>query len=79
LKLARGVHAGTSRAQVNDQVLRRLAYSEGLHLEKSRRRNPQAAGYGTYQLTDSQTGKIVAGDASGYGLSLEDSITTTGR
>jgi hypothetical protein len=63
--------------------LRRMAERQGLRLEKSRRRDPRALGYGTYALVQEPpvtTGGaslrervLVAGDPNtGYGLDLDD-------
>jgi hypothetical protein len=53
--------------------LRRAAQKQGLTLAKSRRRDWQAADYGTYMLIDSATNAVVdSGLQSGYGLSLDD-------
>lgn len=60
--------------------LRRTAARRGLLLEKCRRRDPLAIGYGTYQLIKAENDSghwrsrtIVAGDRDGnYGLSLDE-------
>jgi hypothetical protein len=51
--------------------LRRAAQRRGLRLEKSRRRDPYALGYGTYKLTNPSTHETVAGDRFHYGLTLD--------
>jgi hypothetical protein len=52
---------------------RRAADRQGLKLQKSPRRDPRAYDYGTYQLTDIDTGTLaVWGLQSGYGLGLDD-------
>jgi hypothetical protein len=61
-----------TQAEREDQ-LRRMAHRQGLALEKSRKRNPRAPGYGTYQLVDRETGTIVAlGPSSGFGLTADE-------
>ena len=52
--------------------LRRRAEREGLRLEKSRLRDPDAFEFNTYRLVDQTTGAIVAmGGSGGFGLTLE--------
>jgi|tagenome__1003787_1003787.scaffolds.fasta_scaffold18399787_1 hypothetical protein len=52
---------------------RRAAERQGLRLERSRRRDPRAYDYGTYQLVDPNTNTLAAwGLESGYGLGLAD-------
>ena len=57
-----------------------MAERQGLRLEKSRRRDPRALDYGTYQLIQGpapdgenwRSRALVAGDRStGYGLTLD--------
>ena len=56
--------------------LRRMAERQGLRLERSRRRDPRAIGYGTYRLADPNGNVAVAADRlSGYGMDL-DTIET---
>ena len=63
----------TSDDKVRENRLRRAAERQGLHLERSRRRDPRALGYGTYRLTEARTGRVVAsGSEGGYGLTLEE-------
>jgi len=51
--------------------LRETAKRRGLLLSKSRRRDPRALDYG-YQLTDSETGKLIVGNPRrGYGATLD--------
>lgn len=58
--------------KVRENRLRRAADRQGLRLQRSRRRDPRALGYGTYRLTDARTGSVVAaGSESGYGLTLD--------
>lgn len=62
-----------SPAQVKtlEDRLRRVARRRGLRLDKSRRRDPLALDYGTYQLVDIETGGVYwAGLPWGYGLNL---------
>jgi hypothetical protein len=50
-----------------------MAERQGLRLDKSRRRDPQAIEYGTYRLVDVATGTVEAyGDSSLYGLSMDE-------
>ncbi len=59
--------------KVYENRVRRMAERQGLQLQKSRRRDPRAYDYGTYQLVDVQANGIVAhAGASGYGLSLDE-------
>jgi hypothetical protein len=46
--------------KVRENRLRRMAERRGLRLEKSRRRDPMAADYGTYQIIDNDTNGIVS-------------------
>jgi hypothetical protein len=54
--------------------LRRAARKQGLMVEKSRKRNPNAYQYGTYMLIDGATNTVVATSdhETGFGLSLDD-------
>lgn len=55
--------------------LRRAADRQGLRLEKSRQRDPNAALYGTYQLVDIAGNYVVYSNSAlqrGYGLGLDD-------
>ena len=57
---------------VREKRLRRAADRQGLRLERSRRRDPRALGFGTYRLVDARTGGVVAaGTADGFGLTLD--------
>jgi hypothetical protein len=63
--------------KVRENRLRRAAERQGLRLEKSRRRDSHALGYGTYQLVDANTNALVAHGlpstrAGAYGLTLDD-------
>lgn len=42
--------------------VRRMADRQGLILQKSRRRDPRALGYGGYMLVDASTNSVVAGE-----------------
>ncbi|WP_128639244.1 hypothetical protein [Rhodococcus opacus] len=53
--------------------LRRAAVRQGLRMTKTRRRDPRATDYGTYQLVDAATGGLKAHRLpGGYGLTLDD-------
>lgn len=54
--------------------LRRAAERQGLKLEKTRRRNPDAADYGRFRLVDRASGDPVfpSHDLTAYPLSLQD-------
>lgn len=59
--------------KVRENRLRRMADRQGLVLEKCRRRDPLAIGFGTFMLIDAGTGAVVAsGLPGGYGLTLAD-------
>ena len=59
--------------KVRENRLRRMAERQGLRLEKSRRRDPRAVDYGTYQLVDPATNTLVSyGLGGGYGLNLDE-------
>ena len=59
--------------KVRENKLRRMAERQGLRLEKSRRRDPRAYDYGTYQLVDANTNWLVASNHNtGYGLDLDE-------
>lgn len=59
--------------KVRENRLRRAADRQRLRLKKSRRRDPRAADYGTYMLTDPYSNTVVAsGFQSGYGLTLDE-------
>jgi hypothetical protein len=58
--------------QVRENRARRMADRQGLRLEKSRRRDPLALTFGTYQLVDELSNALVLGDVNrGYGLDLD--------
>ena len=63
----------TNTDKTRENRLRDTAKRQGLRLEKSRRRDPRALDYGTFQLVDVQADTVVAHTTSfGYGLSLDD-------
>jgi hypothetical protein len=64
----------TSAAKVKENRLRRMAARQGLRLEKSRRRDPRALDYGTFQLVWIDTNAIAAsgGNREGYGMHLDE-------
>lgn len=58
--------------KVRENRLRRMAERQGLQLQKSRRRDPRAYDYGSYQLVDTATNVMAAGNhQTGYGLDLD--------
>jgi hypothetical protein len=59
--------------KVRENRLRRMAERQGLRLEKSRRRDPRAYDYGTYQLVNAWDNTLEAyGGPQGYGLTLDE-------
>lgn len=59
--------------KVRENRLRRMAERQNLQIMKSRRRDPRATDYGTYQIIDPYNNTIVAHALqSGYGMSLDD-------
>ena len=59
--------------KTRENRLRARIERRGYQLAKSRRRDPGAIGYGTFQITDPRTNTLVAGDTQrGYGLDLGD-------
>jgi hypothetical protein len=65
--------AETNVDKIRENRLRRMAERQGLQLQKSRRRDPRATGYGTYQLVDPYNSKLVAwGGQNGYGMTLDE-------
>lgn len=53
--------------------VRRAAHRMGFVLNKSRRRDPRALDYGTYQLVDARTNRLEVGDHNnGYGVALNE-------
>lgn len=64
-----------TREKVRENRLRRMADRRGYQLQRSRRRDPNAWDYGTYQLVDAYTRFPVAANwdtRQGYGLSLDE-------
>ena len=55
--------------KVRENRLRRVAQRRGLHLTRSRRRDPKAVDYGLYWLTNPQTGELVS---PGEGLAIDE-------
>ena len=62
------------KEKVRENRLRRMADRRGYALEKSRRRDPDAVTYGTYQLVDANTNTLVlaADTRFGYGCTLDE-------
>ena len=60
------VMARTDKAR--EVILRRRAGRRGLRVERSRRRDTAALGYGLYRIVDSVTGEIYAGDSPGVAV-----------
>ena len=59
--------------KIRENRLRRTADRQGLRLEKSRRRDPRAWDFGTYQIVDLYTNLLVLGDHNrGYGCDLDE-------
>ena len=54
--------------KVRENRLRRMAERQGLVLQKSRRRDPNALDFGGYWLIDAQMNVLVAGDEWGWDL-----------
>jgi hypothetical protein len=53
--------------------LRRMAARQGLILHKSRRRDPNAIGYGGYMLVNAEMNAVVHGELDSFNaLSLDD-------
>jgi hypothetical protein len=59
--------------KIRENRSRRKAERLGLRLEKSRRRDPQAITYGTYQLVNPSSSTLECwGSSEGYGMSLSE-------
>ena len=59
--------------KVRENRARRAVARRGYELQKTRRRDPQAFDYQTYQVVDAISGKLILGDKRrGFGLSLAD-------
>jgi hypothetical protein len=65
---------GTNK--IRENRLRRVAARQGFKLGKSRQRDPQALGYGTYGIYDPEHSNVLLlGNGPvrpGYGLTLDD-------
>ncbi len=62
-----------SADKIRENRLRRMAERQGLAVQKSRRRDPDAYDFGTYMLVDLVGNAVVAsGLQSGYGMTLDD-------
>ena len=60
-------------AKVREARVRRMIDRQGYLLEKSRRRDPRAVGYGHYRIVDPTTNTVVAGAGrAGYAMSLDE-------
>ena len=57
--------------KVREVRLRRMAERQRLSVEKCRRRDPLAIGFGTYRIVGPRGG-VVAGHPERYGLTLDD-------
>lgn len=68
------INAMTDRQHRNYEArLRREAKRQGLRLEKSRSRDPDASEWGTYRLVDDSLGIVISyALPNGFGLSLDD-------
>ncbi len=60
-----------SDEKIRENRLRRMAERQGLKLEKCRRRDPRAIGYGTYHLVDKDNNLVAWGLQDGYGMDLD--------
>lgn len=60
--------------KARENRLRYRAALQGMLMERSRARLPEAPGRGTYRLRDKRTGRTIHGrkDLGGYGLTLDD-------
>jgi hypothetical protein len=59
--------------KAREVILRRRAARRGLRVERSRRRDTAALGYGLYRIVDTLTGEVYAGDGpGGYALTLRE-------
>jgi hypothetical protein len=54
--------------KVREAKLRRMAARQGLHLQRSRRRDPLALDYDGYQLIDPRSNALVFGELAGHGF-----------
>ena len=59
--------------KVRENRMRRRLERRGYRLMKSRRRDPDALEYGTYQVIEIRHNSLAFGDTNhGFGMSLED-------
>lgn len=56
--------------KLREKRLRRMLRRRGYGLHKARRRDPTAWEFGTYQIVDFD-GRMVAGDSTGFGMTLD--------
>jgi hypothetical protein len=61
-------------ANVREARIRRMIDRQGYLLEKSRRRDPRAVGYGLFRIVDPTTKTVVAGEGqrAEYTMSLDE-------
>jgi hypothetical protein len=65
--------AETNVDKIRENRLRRMAERQGLQLQKSRRRDPRATEFGTYQLLDRSNDTLAGrGGQNGYGMTLDE-------
>lgn len=81
MDITSGITSGYTRSmdestKVRENRLRRAAQRQGLRLQKSPLRDHRARSYGTYRLTDEETGNVIAAaqhmGPSSYGLTLDE-------
>lgn len=66
--------------KAREVALRKIANRRGLRVERSRRRDPLAQGWGLYRVVDAETDQVVAGDGpGGYALDLDGVQTILDR
>jgi hypothetical protein len=70
--IASGTLSRVTDGKIRENRLRRMAERQGFQLQKSRRRDPRATGYGTYRLVNPHDNTIVAYGHGDYGLTLDD-------
>lgn len=65
--------ATTKEQKAHENLLRRKAERQGLRLEKTRRKDPDATDYGKWRIIDLTTGEAatIAGRQGKYDLTLE--------
>jgi len=64
-RLTPGITPGTvsgvvAETKARENRLRRTAERQGYRLAKNPRRDPRAIGFGSYQITDTKTGEVIA-------------------